>query len=344
MKYLLKPAVAATALAVTVFAGNAAAVPLSQLYFSQSAGWVDPRADGDTNTGFFGGTNTEFSMTGTEASGGAGPGPDGTYTGMQWRGAPGTTSDPNPFSQISIESYNDTESNSLYGASGTSVSDLNQEFANTGQWNAGEFWVIDELIQENNVLFGPASQFPNPLWRADTLADLRIFTNAGRTTQLLRDFPSTTRIEFWETVNTEGFDDCTPTDPYATIDDEPWGPCADRYRVGLGEFAAISEALDGYLYTISFTLFPGAVEDSAGNVITDGSGNPISTIVDVDPTGTGEFIDVYTPEIAPGFSKLYVAASWNVQKIPEPSILGLFGIGMLGLGLTAARRRKHKQS
>ncbi|MFN2289296.1 MAG: PEP-CTERM sorting domain-containing protein [Chromatocurvus sp.] len=335
MKHLLRPAVAATALAVSVFAGNAAAVPLTQLYFSQSAGFVDPNNDGDADTAYNGSGPSEFNPIGDAAVGGAESRPDGTYTGLEWRALPGDDGT-NPFSKLSIESFTSIESNTNFGALGSRVGELNEGSmsgdASASQWNANEFWVIDELLQENNELIGRNSgAFPNPLWLADTLADFRIFTDSVGGTALIEDLGSATRIEFWETLNTETFDDCfAGNDPYEGVNPD-FEPCSDRYRVELGEFAAISQALDGYLYTISFTLFPGAVTDEDGNVL----GQTI-----VDPSNPG-FIDVFTPELLPGFSRLYVAASWDASRIPAPSVLGLLSIGLIGAGLTAKRRKKN---
>lgn len=326
---LLKPAVAATALAVATFAGTASADPLTQLYFSQSAGFVNPLTDADAGTKFNGSDDTSFGMLTAAASNCVGStGPTGTSPGMTWNG-----DNAGEGSSICINSFTSTTSNTAFGST------LNDDAVNPGEWNAGEFWVIDELLQENNVLSGGALDFPNPLWIVDTLADLIIYTDSVGGTELIDDSGSTTRIEFWETVNvTTGWNNCNPSDPYNGQGIPGAGPCADRYRVALGEFSNIQASFGGYIYTISFDLLPGPISSTLG-------GDPLGNTI-VQPDAGGAFIDVFTPEIAPGFSRLYVAASWNVRevpKVPEPSVLGLFGIGMLALGF-AGRRRKQSQA
>jgi hypothetical protein len=48
---------------------------------------------------------------------------------------------------------------------------------------------------------------------------------------------------------------------------------------------------------------------------------------------------VFTPEYNPGTSSLFVTASWSAEFIPEPSIIGLFAVGLLGLGYAGRRKQ-----
>lgn len=287
MKTYFKQVLAATAVAAAFAAPSVQAAPVDQLYFTQSAGWVDPR-DADPGTFFNTTSNMSFGMVGSPLSVPPYPTAAPVYSGMQWAGA----TSPAP-SKIEITSYSDADSPNGDGA-----------------WNAGEYWIIDRLLQTNNVLTGPTIRFPNPLWIADTLANLRIFSDAGRTDLAFADLNSPTRIEFWETRNTSP--NCASPNPLGTN-------CDDIYTVLSAEFNPLSWVMDGYKYTLSFTLLPGA-----------------GTLVVPQADGT---ILVYTPENNPGTSEIFVAMKWDATSVPEPSMIALFGAGLLAAGF-AVRRRK----
>lgn len=285
MKAFFKQVLAATAVAAAFAAPSAQAVPVSQLYFTQSAGWVNP-TDADPGTYFNTTSNMSFGMIGGALS--VPPYPTGVYAGMQWAGE----TSPAP-SKIEITSYSDASSPNGDGA-----------------WNAGEYWIIDRLLQTNNVLTGPTIKFPDPLWIADTLANLRIFGDAAHNDLVFSDLDSATRIRFWETRNTTP--NCASPNPLSTN-------CDDIYTVLSAEFDPLSWMMDGYKYTLSFTLLPGA-----------------GTLIVPQADGT---IKVYTPENAPGTSEIFVAMKWDVTSVPEPSMIALLGAGLFAAGY-AARRRK----
>lgn len=293
MKTYMKQMLSTTAMVAALAAPAVHAAPLSQLYFTQSAGWVNPVTDGDAGTFFnSAGSGMAFSMIGSPLSVPPHPTAAPVYSGMQWIGSSAAAP-----SKIEITSYSDASSPS-----------------NDGAWNAGEYWIIDRLLQTNNVQTGAGLGAPNPLWIADTLANLRIFTDAAHSEPaVFSDLNSPTRIRFWETLNTgsNGLG-CSSPNPLATN-------CDDIYTVLSSEFNPLSWVMDGYKYTLSFTLVPG-----------DG------TLVVPQADGT---ILVYTPENNPGTSDIFVAMKWDVTSVPEPSMLALFGAGLLAAGF-AARRRK----
>lgn len=291
MKTNFKQMLAATAVAAAFAAPAAQATPVSELYFTQSAGWVDP-TDADPGTFFnSAGSGMAFSMIGSPLSVPPYPTAAPVYSGMQWIGS--TAAAP---SMIEIMSYTDASSPS-----------------NDGAWNAGEYWIIDRLLQTNNVQTGAGLGAPNPLWIADTLANLRIFSDAGHTDLVFDDLNSPTRIRFWETLNTgTGGAGCGSPNPLGTN-------CDDIYTVLSSEFDPISWVMDGYKYTLTFTLVPGP-----------------GTLVVPQADGT---ILVYTPENNPGTSEIFVAMKWDATSVPEPSMIALLGGGLLAAGF-AARRRK----
>ncbi|MCL4743905.1 MAG: THxN family PEP-CTERM protein [Burkholderiaceae bacterium] len=300
MKTKLNRIAAAAALTLTVCAPSAMAVP-SQLYFQQSAGWVNPTTDAAAATFFAAGTGLAFSMQGAPLA--DPPYPAGTYAGMQWQGLNGA------ISSIGLASFTST-------TSPTALTDAN------GQWNQNEYWVIDRLFQNNQVI--TANNFPNPLWVADTLANLRFFDDAVGGNQIHIDPNSPTRISFWETVNNAP---CANPNPAGSV-------CNDIYTVLSASLADINFNIGADLVTVSFGLLPGA-----GTVICPG--DPACTPASTPPAGQ---IAIYTPEGQN--SEIFVTMAWSVREVqvPEPSIIGLFGAGLLGLGFAARRRLAGKKA
>ncbi|TAJ20224.1 MAG: hypothetical protein EPO60_05690, partial [Rugosibacter sp.] len=179
MKKFTKLAMAAAVISATSF--GAAATPVTELFFSQNAGFSNPTTDVSLTTGFFG--NQIFSTTNPVAD------PSGTFARMQWTTGPGT--DFPGTSSITVGGYNNVTSqvpSSTFGL------DTNSN----GQWNEGEVAIISHLQQHNEVVGG---LFPNPLWIADVVANLRIFSDLGHTSNIHSELGSTTRINFWETSN-----------------------------------------------------------------------------------------------------------------------------------------------
>ena len=181
MKFSAKKLGVVNALAVALSGGAATAAPLDQLYFSQNAGW-DP-----TTSQFFPGST---GLTGITFSNPTGSGaPSGTQEDMEWCGINSNCS------SINISSFTD----------GTTPLALQSDLTTLdtdGEWNEGDWWVIDTLTQTNNVLtINGGSSIPDPLWIVDTLANLRLFTDSGRTTLLGEDLNSRVTIDFWESRN-----------------------------------------------------------------------------------------------------------------------------------------------
>ena len=285
-----------------------------------------PRSGWDPSTAqFFPGST---SLDGLDFSGDPGPdAPAGTQTTMSWNSTVNSG-----VSSISITSYNSSDSPSVAGDVDTPA--IVDDASDT--WDEGEWWVIDRLVQENQTLAITGSTVPNPLWIADTLANLFIYTDAAETDLLLSDLDSKVTIEFWETFNS-GEDPLCPDSP------APLGTvCDDVYRVAAFDFDPIFAIRDGFKYTFEFDLLPGPSRNANGDVV--GATLVCSAFSpcidqDGDPINTGDQIWVFAPEFNPGTSELNVRMRFAVSEIPEPSILGLMGLGMLGLGF-AARRRK----
>jgi len=321
MKTMMKTAGAATLLAMAVAGTTAMADPLETLYFSQNAGWLDPLVDFDTGAGMaFEGFSDDTDQTGDGA-------PADTYKTMSWRGT-----EPTPVSSIDITGY--TEDNSpLRFKEDQTTPDAD------GEWNAGDWWVITELLQINNVLqlnTGGTGIVPDPLWIADTLANLYIYSDDAETMKIFEDLNSKVQIEFWETYNT--FADCrfSPT-PLGT-------QCDDVFRVTEADFDPVKFWYDGVKYSIDFAVWPGPSTNQgapAGTSLV--CPNPFDARCDDVDVTKGETW-VFTPEYNPGTSSIFVAAQWRVLPIPEPSIVGLFGVGMLALGLAGRRRKQVKKA
>lgn len=304
----------ACAVALASGATVASATPLTELFFSQAAGWVDPvvseQLPGDV-------TFSDGTATGA---------PAGTQTTMSWSGATSGTS------MISIDSYDSDSSpdpQKLFDATPT-------------EWNQGDIWAIDRLVQTNEVLSG--GSFGNPTWVANTLANFRVFDDAVGGNEVLSDLNSATTLEFWETENTGT---CAGS-PSPLFDNGDGGNCDDRYLVNLGAFAPLQFVQDGYVYEIGFTLINGNAYDGpngTGNVVGSTLICGFPTIVDArcdaEATPPAGQVAVYTPEIAPGSTEVFVAAFWTAREVPAPSALALLGAGLAGLGF-AGRRKKVK--
>ena len=339
MKTMIKTAGAASLLAMAVASASAVAAPLAQLGFSQHTGFNTPVfPDGATGSLIFDPTLT-VPNTDTLA-------PAGTSTSFSWRGA---DNDPDR-SSIAIVSYSNsspgTPAEQVIGGSNAATPSTDlfgdplrlvgaTQLANgvvvggaadaDGQWNAGDWWVIDTLIQTNNELTSRGGAISDPLWEVDALANLRFYADAGRTDLAYADPQTTNRISFYETLNTGVLGACDSLNPLNTL-------CDDVFTVASSALAPVSFVRDGYRYDISFGLLPGDSTEA-------GADAGKSFVVD---NGDGT-LSVFTPETRPGTSSIHVAMSYTATAVPEPSVLGLVGAGVLALGF-AGRRRKQAEA
>lgn len=304
MKTMLKVASAAGLLGLAAASSSALAAPLPYLTYEQYAGWTDV---GSTfNPGDTGWTGLEFN----DPTGGAYP--PSTYTNISWYGI--TEGRDPSFIDIISHSSSDGSGNGL---------------ATPGEWHAGEWGIITTLTQTNNPLNSNTATMPNPLWTVDAVANLHIGDNNGN--NIFSDLNNVTEIEFWETNNLGST--CSNPNPLGTA-------CDDIFRVTALDFAPLQFTHDGYEYTVAFTLLPGPSTDGDTEVGQTLICTSDSALADCAGLGVTEGeIWVFTPEYNPGTSTVYVAMSYSVRAVPEPSVVALFALGMLGLGF-AARRRK----
>lgn len=324
MKTLPKKLGVASALSLALVGSVATAAPLTQLYFTQFAGWDATAGNSTFNPGSTGLTGLDFANPVAGA-------PAGSNADMSWNAASNGNS-----SSINITTFDDVSSpirleDDLATVDGdTNADDVPDDLVDAAAWEQGEWWVISTLTQTNAVLDINGSFVPNPLWVADTLANLSIFTDAGRLDLLGADLNSKVTIEFNESFN-------GVANPAACAGDNPLGTqCDDIYTIAAADFAPISFTRDGYAYDISFQLIPGLSTPSGlPSLVCPNPADVRCAGVTVPP---GE-IRVFTEEAAVGTSSISVAMRFDVRAVPAPGIVALFGAGVLGAGLAARRRR-----
>ncbi|MDI6745915.1 MAG: THxN family PEP-CTERM protein [Rhodocyclaceae bacterium] len=301
MKTKFKMLLAAATIAVSGFAH---AVPVNEFFFSQNAGWLNPITDGDgatyVNPIAFA-SPFPFTLSMENPSGPLAPA--NTFDGMRWTDTGGVSS------AIHVNTYNNTSS---FSSGNMLLGDTD----GNGQWNAGEYWAISTLTQENRIITG---NFPDPLWVANISANLRIFGDAGHTINAFTDPNHNTLIRFWETLNTQ--------EPGVCASPAPMGSrCDDIYTITLLSLAQQSFPYNGNWYTLTYALFPGndvLICTSASDPGCDAASAP----------APGQ-IAVYTREGSD--STIHVAMAWQV---PEPSMLSLMGLALVGLGFISRRRQ-----